>query len=116
MDKYGFTGIERLQHIFEAIEKIQSFCKGVTEEKFIQDDLINGSVLYQFIIIGEAILYVDHEILKRYPYTWHLPRSFRNYVAHEYFGINLKQVYKTVKEVLPDFKNLVKEIITKEKQ
>ncbi len=50
------------------------------------------------------MLYVDHEILKRYPYTWHLPRSFRNYVAHEYFGINLKQVYKTAKEVLPDLK------------
>lgn len=115
MDKYGFTGIERLQHIVDAIEKIQTFNHGVTEEIFLTDDLINGSVLYQFIIIGEAIRYVDPGILKKYPYTWHLPRSFRNYIAHEYFGINLKQVYNTITEILPDFKNLVKEIITKEK-
>ncbi len=114
MDKYGFTSIERLQHIVEAIEKIQSYCKGVGQKKFLEDDLINGSVLYQFIVIGEAIKYIDHEILERHPYSWHLPRSFRNYIAHEYFGINMKQVYKTAKEILPEFKNFIKEIIIQE--
>ncbi len=116
MDKYRFTSIERLQHIIDAIAKIETFCKGVGEKKFIEDDLINGSVLYQFIIIGESIQYVDNKILEKYPYTWHLPRSFRNYIAHEYFGINLKQVYKTVKEILPEFKMLVQNIINIEKK
>lgn len=114
MDKYGFTSVERLKHIREAIDKIETYCKGIKEEKFTEDDLINGSVLYQFIIVGEAIQYVDHEILERYPYTWHLPRSFRNYIAHEYFGINLKQVYKTVKYILPEFRSLIETMITKE--
>lgn len=114
MDKYGFTSVERLRHIKDAIEKIETYCKGIEEERFMEDDLINGSVLYQFIIIGEAIQYVDYEMLERYPYTWHLPRSFRNYIAHEYFGINLKQVYKTVKDILPELKSLIEMMITKE--
>ena len=47
------------------------------------------------------------EQIIKYPYPWHLPRSFRNYIAHEYFGINLSQVYKTVTDLLPDFKILI---------
>ncbi len=114
MDKYGLTSLERLQHISEAIEKIILFCKGKNERNFLTDPMLNSSILYQFIIIGEAIQYVDQDILKTYPYQWHLPRSFRNYIAHEYFGINLSQVYKTITELLPDFKILIDHIIEKE--
>lgn len=114
MDKYGLTGLERLQHISEATGKIIHFCKGKSEADFLTDSMISSSILYQFIIIGEAIQYVDTDILKKYPYQWHLPRSFRNYIAHEYFGINLKQVYKTANELLPGFKILIDHIIENE--
>src|SRR5271157_1307710 len=113
MDKYGFSSIERLKHIADAIDKILEYCNNIDENAFINDSRINNSVLYQFIVIGEAIQYVDPDILKKYPYPWHLPRSFRNYIAHEYFGINLKQVYKTITDLLPDFKVLIETIIEK---
>ena len=111
MDRLQPTSLERLNHISEATGKILLFCENVSEQEFTNNDMLHSSVLYQFIIIGEAILYVDTEILKKYPYKWHLPRSFRNYAAHEYFGINLKQVFKTIREVLPEFKILIDEII-----
>lgn len=111
MDRLEPTSLERLNHISEATGKILLFCENVSEQEFIKNNMLHSSVLYQFIIIGEAILYVDIEILKKYPYKWHLPRSFRNYAAHEYFGINLNQVYKTIREVLPEFKILIDEII-----
>jgi uncharacterized protein with HEPN domain len=114
MDESGFRNTDRLRHIIEAIERIESFCRNISEKKFLSDDMINSSVLYQFLIIGEAIRHVDNQLLNRYKYPWHLPRSFRNYIAHEYFGINLKQVYKTVKELLPEFKILVQKIIEDE--
>jgi len=81
----------------------------------LSDEMLQSSVLYQFLVIGEAIQFVETEILKKYRYPWHLPRSFRNYIAHEYFGINYHQVFKTVKELLPDFKILVDHIIETEK-
>src|SRR5690554_1834952 len=114
MDDRGLTSIERLKHIAEAISNIEKFCKDVEEQKFLDDEQISSSVLYQFIVIGEAIRFVDPAILKKYPYTWHLPRSFRNYVAHEYFGVNLKQVYNTVKHILPEFKEIIQNIIESE--
>jgi uncharacterized protein with HEPN domain len=114
MVKYGISDLERLKHISEAVEMIISFCHGKTEDDFINDNMLNSSVLYQFIIIGEAIRYVNPELLAKYDYPWHLPRSFRNYVAHEYFGVNLKQVYKTVTHLLPEFKQLIDRMIEEE--
>lgn len=49
--------------------------------------------------------------LPDYPYPWHLVRAFRNYIAHEYFGINLKLVWQTVKQVLPVISSLVDQMI-----
>jgi len=57
---------------------------------------------------------VDPELLGKYPYPWHLPRSFRNFAAHEYFGLNLKRVYKTITDLLPEFKILIDRMINKE--
>ncbi len=105
------TPADRVRHISEACKKIMELCKDINEQEFIKDEILNNAVLYQFIIIGEAIRHVDTEILRRYPYQWHLPRSFRNYAIHEYFGINLSQVYKTIRELLPDFKVLIDTIL-----
>jgi uncharacterized protein with HEPN domain len=111
MNKHSPTSLERLKHISDAADKILQFCENVSEEEFTLNEILNSSILYQFIIIGEAIQHVDFEVLEKYPYPWHLPRSFRNYAAHEYFGINLNQVYKTIREILPDFKSLIDTII-----
>jgi uncharacterized protein with HEPN domain len=115
MDSFEPSSVEKLVHISTAIEQILKFCDGKTEADFLSDDMLSSSVLYQFIIIGEAIQFVDHKILKKHPYPWHLPRSFRNYIAHECFGMNLKQVFKTVTDLLPDFKVLVDRMIEQER-
>jgi uncharacterized protein with HEPN domain len=114
MVKYGLSDLERLRHISDAVRIIMEFCEGKSESDFINDQMLSSSVLYQFIIIGEAIRSVNPELLEKFEYPWHLPRLFRNYVAHEYFGINLKQVYKTVTMLLPEFKMLIDGIIDKE--
>jgi uncharacterized protein with HEPN domain len=111
MDDKIPTSADRVRYISEACKKIMDYCENITEQEFIEDDMLNSAVLYQFIIIGEAIRHVDLDVLKKYPYQWHLPRSFRNYAAHDYFGINLSQVYNTVKELLPDFKILIDTIL-----
>lgn len=116
MDKHEFSSVERLEHISRAVGLIIRYCDHKTETEFLEDEFLSSAVLYQFLIIGEAIQYVDRDLLKKYPYPWHLPRSFRNYIAHEYFGINLKMVYKTVTDLLPDFKVLIDRMIELEKR
>ena len=111
MDEYVMTSIDRLIHISRAVKNILGYCEGKSEEAFLADSLLQSAVLYQFLIIGEAIRFVDADMLRKYSYPWHLPKSFRKYIAHEYFGINLRRVYATVDGILPDFMVLVDRMI-----
>ncbi len=114
MDEYGLTSIDRLKHISSAVKSILEYCEDKSEKAFLADSLVQSAVLYQFLVIGEAIRFVDPDMLRKYPYPWHLPKSFRNYIAHEYFGINLRRVYATIAEILPEFKILVDRMIEQE--
>ena len=101
----------RLEHILQAIEKIEHYCEHTGKETFREDALLHDAVLYQFMIIGEAIANVDNQTLEGYEYPWHLPRSFRNYIAHEYSGINLEIIWNTIQSDLPGLKKIIQTII-----
>lgn len=107
------TPKERLEHIKSAILKIKSFVKDVSLNDFLSDIIRQDAVLYQFIIIGEAILHVDKTILDNYPYPWHIPRYFRNFIAHEYHKIKLERVYNAVND-LDELLDTIELILSKE--
>ncbi|HMT28958.1 MAG TPA: DUF86 domain-containing protein [Bacteroidia bacterium] len=105
---------DRALHIINAIDRISHFTLNTDEFAFMENEMLRDAVLYQFIIIGEAILYIEKEKLSRYSYPWHLVRRFRNYIAHEYFGINMKMVWETIVRDLPKLKIAVEEVLQKE--
>ncbi|HPB01764.1 MAG TPA: DUF86 domain-containing protein, partial [Bacteroidales bacterium] len=67
----------RLQHIMDAISKIEIISKDLTRDEFISDITASSAVCYQFLIIGEAIASLPAEITDKYKYPWYKPRSFR---------------------------------------
>jgi len=87
------TPQKRLEHVLEAINLISEFIVDVDEKSFLQDIKLQSAVQYQFLIIGEAIRHVDNEILAKYDYPWHIPRSFRNFIIHVYHGIKMERIY-----------------------
>lgn len=87
------TTKERAVHILEAIELIKEFVAGIDETGFVKDIKIQSAVQYQFLIIGEAIRYIDDAILAKYSYPWHIPRSFRNFIIHVYHGVKMERIY-----------------------
>lgn len=91
MDK--LTSKERVQHILDAIALIRQFLDGEDEVSFVNDLILQSAIQYQFLIIGEAIKFIDAEILKKYDYPWHIPRAFRNFIIHEYHGIKMERIY-----------------------
>lgn len=108
------TERQRADHILESIEKINKYTKKLSEKEFLNNDLVKDAVLYLFSVIGEAVIFIDNETLKKYPYPWHLVRSFRNYIAHEYFGLNMKLVYQSIKQDLPILEATIKNLIKNE--
>jgi uncharacterized protein with HEPN domain len=76
--------------------------------------MLNNAVLMQFIVIGEAIFHVDEQILSAHDYPWYKVKSFRNFIAHEYFNVKLSAVWQTAKSDLPTLKLLIHRILTTE--
>lgn len=114
MGRFKITNKQRLEHIIEAINKIEKYCKDQDFKSFCENDMLNNAVLHQFLIMGEAIINIDKDILDKYKYPWHLPRSFRNFIAHEYFGINLEKVWNTVNIEIPLLKEVIYQIYNNE--
>lgn len=107
------TPKERVEHILNAIQLIRQFVDGADEASFLKDIKVQSAVQYQFLIIGEAIRHIDDEILAKYDYPWHIPRSFRNFIIHVYHGIKMERIYYATQD-LKELEILVQEILKNE--
>lgn len=114
MKDIRLDGLKRLQHIDEAITAIQNYVANETGESFCENNLLHDAVLFQFTIIGEAIINVDNDILEKYDYPWYKVRSFRNLIAHEYFNIRLTAVWQIITLDLPVLKEILQIIVKNE--
>jgi len=56
-----------LEHIVSSIEKIESFSKGLSKEKFIVDELRQSALIRQIEIIGEAVKNLPIDFINKYP-------------------------------------------------
>lgn len=105
---------ERVEHVIEAIETIQFYSQGYTRDSFYGDKKTLDACLYQFTIIGEATFHLEKEILKKYTYPWQKVKAFRNNILHEYFGIELRLIWDTIIDLLPELKALMQHILENE--
>jgi len=97
-----------LQHILEAIEKIEKYLTGVTYEMFEQNDMIIDAVVRELEIIGEAAGKLSQQFQQDHPeIPFRDMTDMRNFLIHEYFGVNKKIVWDTCQT---DMKHLRKTI------
>jgi uncharacterized protein with HEPN domain len=99
---------ERLVHISDALSNLKKFILNVSEQEFLSDIKLQSAILYQFLIIGEAVKYLDTALLKKYDYPWHRARALRNYIAHEYHNIKMTTVWITANNL-----DSLREIVSK---
>ncbi len=95
----------RINDILESIDKIERYTKGMNLDSWLGDDKTMDAVIRNIEIIGEASSHVPDEVLQQYDdIPWQLMKGIRNIVAHEYFGVDLEIIWKTVTEDLPVLK------------
>ena len=105
---------ERLEHILHAFELIQSFTVNYSKSSFLADEKTISASLFQYTVIAEAIENVDPSLLVKYNYPWNKVKSFRNFITHEYHAIEMRVIWDTTTEILPELKELIVTILKKE--
>lgn len=107
MKNQRITNRERLNHILESISTIEDFISEYTKSEFLSDRKIIDATLFQFAVIGEAIVHVDEDILDKYDFPWYKVRAFRNFILHEYHAIEDKVIWDTIGKDLPLLKQMI---------
>jgi len=98
----------RVNDILEAIDKIERYTKDMDFAGWLEDEKTVDAVIRNIEVIGEASSHLPDEVLQRYKdIPWRLMKGIRNILAHEYFGVDLEIIWKTVKEDLPAIKKLL---------
>jgi uncharacterized protein with HEPN domain len=101
-----------LSHIREAIESIEEYLENVTYDKFTSSKMIIDAVIRELEIVGEASNNLGDEFREKHPeILWRKMKNMRNFLIHEYFGVNTKIVWSTCKEDLPKLKKLIKDLL-----
>ena len=95
----------RIDDIIEAINKIERYTDGIDFVIWQNDEKTVDAVIRNIEVIGEASSHLPIEVQEQYEdVPWGMMKGIRNILAHEYFGIDLEIVWKTVKEDLPILK------------
>jgi uncharacterized protein with HEPN domain len=98
----------RIDDIIEAINKIDRYTGGIDFDSWLKDEKTIDAVIRNIEVIGEASSHLPKEIQEQFEdVPWKMMRGIRNILVHEYFGVDLEIVWKTVKEDLPALKKLL---------
>lgn len=100
-----------VDHILECILKIKTFCEGVEKQGFIENAMLQDAVIRNVEVIGEAAKKLSAEFRKmHYHIPWKEISGMRDKLIHNYFGVDIEIVWKTVQKDIPYLESLIKEI------
>lgn len=103
---------ERLKDILAAAHVIREVAQQ-GEGDFMHSNILQGAVLYNFLIIGEAVAHISDDMKQAHPEVkWRDIRSFRNLLIHGYMYTNLRIVWGIVQSDLEQLREQVEAILS----
>ncbi|MBD3748765.1 MAG: DUF86 domain-containing protein [Sphingobacteriales bacterium] len=101
-----------LEDILDSLNKIELYTSDLSFEDYEIDSKTKDAVERNFEIIGEASSRISNDYKIQNPIVeWRILKDFRNFIIHEYFGINNQIVWDTIKFRLPDLKQDILKLI-----
>ncbi len=105
MKKSQLRVADYLEHIQQAIERIQRYTEDMDEVAFLKNEMTQDAVIRNIEIIGEAANNIkrsapdfaeEHDEI-----PWVVIYAMRNRVSHAYHKVDLEIVWKTIQNDFP---------------
>jgi len=104
--------LDYVEDIVEAMKDALEFVKGMEYDVFVKDRKTVYAVIRALEIIGEAVKNIPVQVKSRYSQIpWKDMAGMRDKVIHEYFGVDLKRVWRTVKKDIPGLEPVFEKIL-----
>lgn len=96
-----------------AIKHILEYTEGIySKEGLIENNLLYDAVQMNFIILGEAASKLSDTAKDSLPNVdWRAIKGFRNFIAHDYFGVDSNVVWSAIKHHLPSLKTDIENLL-----
>jgi len=102
----------RVRHMLDAAHEAMKFAEGKQREDLKQDRLLVLGLIKAVEIIGEAASKVSKEYQAAHAQIpWAAIIAMRNILIHDYFGIDLDEVWSTIQNDLPPLIAELEELI-----
>jgi uncharacterized protein with HEPN domain len=104
---------DRLRDIQDAITAIRAHLEHAGETPAAKEDpLLHDALLFQFVVIGEAVKHLAPETRESAPeIPWADIAGLRDLIAHEYFRIDVNRVLEIVEQDLPPLARAINNLL-----
>lgn len=80
-------------------------------DDFLTDSKTQDAVIRRLEIMGEAAKNIHEEIRGKYPHVpWKQIAGMRDVLIHAYAGVNIRRVWKVIREDAPRLKEMVEDL------
>jgi len=99
--------------VLSAIAKINRFCKNISKDDFMKNELLMDAVVRNLEIIGEAASKLTDSFRKKHSEVeWRKMIGMRNRIIHAYDTVNFEIVWDVIQEDLPALKKKLRAIVS----
>lgn len=101
-----------LLDMYQAGEKVLSFTDGITLEELQSDEMRISAVLYETVVIGEAITRISLNFRAEHPeIPWKSMVGMRNVLIHQYDKVDFDLLWDAIQNGIPEMLDRISSLL-----